>query len=52
MYTYIHIYIYICIYMLAAREVTVHGATEQDITVSFHNFKSPNFKLSVSNPKS
>ena len=35
---YIYIYIYICAH--------VH------VTVSFHNFKSQNLKLSVSNPKS
>ena len=34
---YIYVYIYIYMYIL---------------TVSFHNFKSQNFKLSVSNPKS
>ena len=31
---------------------TVHTDVLGGITVSFHNFKSQNFKLSVSNPKS
>ena len=37
-YTYVYVYVYVCIYIY--------------ITVSFHNFKSQDFKLSVSNPKS
>ena len=32
--------------------VSQRSATQRDITVSFHNFESQNFKLSVSNPKS
>ena len=52
-YIYIYIYTYICNVfegpdpdtMLQSFQLNTH-------TVSFHNFKSQNFKLSVSNPKS
>ena len=47
MYIYIYIYrereMYVCLYKYIYIYIY--------ITVSFHNFKSQNFKLSVSNPK-
>ena len=46
MYMYIYIYIYIHIH-----RAPFPSAPRED-TVSFHNFKSQNFKSSVSNPKS
>ena len=45
-YTCVYTYIYIYIHMRHSPE------TSSSTTVSFHNFKSQNFKLSVSNPKS
>ena len=66
-YTYIHIYIYIRIYIYIYTRVALERGRSADVvstpaapsnqesysyTVSFHNFKSQNFKLSVSNPKS
>ena len=56
-YIYIYIYIYICIGD-RARRLALPGLRRAGYvillitTVSFHNFKSQNFKLSVSNPKS
>ena len=49
-YIYICIYIYIYIFICACIGLSAH--TARIITVSFHDFKSQNFKLSVSNPKS
>ena len=62
-YTYIYIYIYIYIWccqllhiLPLIHEVRVSSASEKAYsrrtTVSFHNFKSQSFKLSISNPKS
>ena len=51
-YIYIYIYIYIYVYIIRYRTVTDRTLPEDGDTVSFHNFKSHNFKLSVSNPKS
>ena len=60
-YIYIHtcIYIYIYIYIYIARvgrskrrRPPQRRPSNSNSTVSFHNFKSQNFKLSVSNPKS
>ena len=51
-YVYIYIYIYIYVYIIRYRTVTDRTLPEDGDTVSFHNFKSHNFKLSVSNPKS
>ena len=53
-YIYIYIYIYSCIYLQAANFCSSLLWTPNRIhplTVSFHNFKSRIFKLSVSNPK-
>ena len=47
MHTYTNIYIYIYIHLSLLLFSDGVGPT-----VSFHNFKSQNFKLSVSNPKS
>ena len=50
----IYIYIYIYIYGLAAGRLPGHPEgrlQDLDNTLSFHKFKSQNFKLSVSNPK-
>ena len=57
MYIYIYIYIYICsfIWRSSGRRGSNLGppaSESRPFTVSFHNFKSQNFKLSVSNPKS
>ena len=49
MYIYIYIYIYICIHSIEGLRPPEHHAGK--FTASFHNFKSQNFKLSVSNPK-
>ena len=61
---YVYIYIYICVYIyiyIVVCHITyqykvilsvVLRVYETDCTVSFHNFKSQNFKLRVSNPKS
>ena len=56
-YTYIYIYIYIvCSSEDLPADVAVPSHHQElhacESTVSFHNFKSQNFKLSVSNPKS
>ena len=51
-------YIYIYIYIYPYRETRGFAGREKQPqsgalgTVSFHDFKSQNFKLSVSNPKS
>ena len=51
--TYIYIYtIYIYIHPFAACRSCGRGQLIAFRTVSFHNCKSQNFKLSVSNPKS
>ena len=48
----IYIYIYIYIYTTGPPRRKLHAARQlTSTTVSFHNFKSQNFKLSVSNPK-
>ena len=52
MYVYIYIYIlYLFIYCYLSFN-SYSNNTNNSNTVSFHNFKSQNFKLSVSNPKS
>ena len=56
MYVYVYIYIYIYTHTHAHIHVHIHTLLmpvphAQD-TVNVHNFKSQNFKLSVSNPKS
>ena len=52
-YIYIYIYIYIHIHIIISRrERRAHSHRRRPYsTISFHNFKSQNFKLSVSNPK-
>ena len=50
---YIYIYIYVALRAPARGGVGFErGRWGFTSTVSFHNFKSQNFKLSVSNPKS
>ena len=63
-YIYIHTYIYIYIYMYVSFDLprpvmfmetsgsSLPALRLNHTTVSFHNFKSQHFKLSVSNPKS
>ena len=58
-YTHNHIYIYIYTFengVLSAERVLRSSTNNKPfpilLTVSFHNFKSQNVKLSVSNPKS
>ena len=53
-YIYIYIYIYIDIHIAASNPQprSARTASGSIITVSFHNFKSEDFKLSVSNPTS
>ena len=52
---YVCVYIYICIYIYVIylyAYICTHTYIHVMNTVSFHNFKSQIFKLSVSNPKS
>ena len=56
---YVCMYIYIYIYIHTHHDDQMHAADDDALndddaipTVSFHNFKSQNLKLSVSNPKS
>ena len=52
MYRYMYMYMYVYMRMYAHACIGVYVCMLRMSTVSFHNFKSQNFKLSVSNPKS